>query len=83
MHALTTGESSSAFFAFVVAAFTVAITMVILVTAVGLAQDGMVRSMKGGTRSVKRWGGAVLLVVGIWLLILAGWATQFARIFAV
>jgi cytochrome c biogenesis protein CcdA len=76
-------DSRTAFSAFLIAAFTVAIVMVILVTAVGLAQDKMVRSMKGSTRSFKRWGGAILILVGVWLIVLTVWAPQFASTFSV
>lgn len=57
--------------------------MVILVTIVGLAQGKLIWSMKGSTRFVKRWGGAILILVGIWLIVLAVWSRQFARFFAV
>jgi cytochrome c biogenesis protein CcdA len=77
------GDSRSAFSAFLIAAFTVAIVMVILVTAVGLAQDKVIRSMKGSTHATKRWGGAILILVGAWLIVLAVWASDFARIFPV
>jgi cytochrome c biogenesis protein CcdA len=83
LHALAVADSRTAFSAFLIAAFTVAIVMVVLVAAVGLTQDKLVRSMKGSTRSVKRWGGAILILVGVWLIVLAVWATQFARIIPV
>jgi hypothetical protein len=83
LHALAVADSRSAFSAFLIAAFTVAIVMAILVTAVGLAQGKVIRSMKGGARSARRWGGAILILVGLWLIILAMWASQFARIFSV
>jgi cytochrome c biogenesis protein CcdA len=83
LHALAVADSRAAFSAFLIAAFAVAMVMVVLVVAVGLAQDKLVRSMKGSTRSVKRWGGAILILVGVWLTVLAVWASQLARIFPV
>jgi cytochrome c biogenesis protein CcdA len=83
LYALAVADSRSAFSAFLIAAFTVAVVMVILVTAVGLTQDKLIRSMKGSTRSAKRWGGAILILVGVWLIALAVWASHFARIFPV
>jgi cytochrome c biogenesis protein CcdA len=83
LHALAVADRRSAFTAFLIAAFTVAIVMAILVTAVALAQGKVIRSMKGRTRSVRRWGGAILILVGSWLIVLAVWASEFARIFPV
>jgi cytochrome c biogenesis protein CcdA len=83
LHTLAVADSRTAFSAFLIAAFTVAMVMLVLVTAVGLAQDRLIRSLKGSTRSVKRWGGAVLILVGVWLTLLAVWVSLFARIFPV
>ncbi len=58
-----------------------AIVMVVLVTAVSLAQDKLIRSMKESGHLVKRWGGAILILVGIWLIVLAAWAAPFSRFF--
>jgi cytochrome c biogenesis protein CcdA len=59
------------------------LVMALLVTAIGFAQTRVVRSMKMNTQSVKRLGGAVLVVVGIWLIVLAIWANAFTSLFSV
>jgi cytochrome c biogenesis protein CcdA len=76
-------SNRAAFDAFVVAALTMVLVMALLVTAIGFAQTSVVRSMKMNTQSVKRLGGAVLVVVGIWLIVLAIWANAFTRLFSV
>ena len=54
--------------------------MAILGFAIGLAQVKVVTSMKGSTQNVKRGGGFVLLLVGVWLVLLALWADLFVQI---
>jgi cytochrome c biogenesis protein CcdA len=76
-------SNRAAFDAFVVAALTMVLVMALLVTAIGFAQTRVVRSMKMNTQSVKRLGGAVLVVVGIWLIVLAIWANAFTSLFSV
>jgi cytochrome c biogenesis protein CcdA len=76
-------SNRAAFDAFVVTALTMVLVMALLVTAIGFAQTRVVRSMKMNTQSVKRLGGAVLVVVGIWLIVLAIWANAFTRLFSV
>lgn len=50
---------------------------------VASAQARALAVLRGQTVRVKRWGGAVLIGVGCWLLALAIWAEAFARIFPV
>jgi hypothetical protein len=57
--------------------------MMVLVLAIGFTQTNVVHSIKTNTRSVKRLGGAVLIFVGTWLIVLAVWADAFSRIFFV
>lgn len=54
-----------------------------LTTAVGLAQEQVVSNLKHSTHVIKRGGGAILILIGAWLIILAIWADVFARIFPV
>ena len=77
------GGRGAAFTAFVVAAATMALLMFALALLVGAAQERLLDSLKAGTRQIKRWSGALLLVVGAWLIVLAIWAEFFARIFPV
>lgn len=87
LHALAVGNATTAFQAFVTTALTIAVVMGVLATAIGLAQGKLaqasIRRMKGSTHLVKRLGGMVLILVGTWLLILAVWAAQFARVFSI
>ena len=50
---------------------------------VGTAQQRAVDALKEGTQRIKRWSGAILLLVGAWLIALAIWADFFARLFPV
>lgn len=50
---------------------------------IGLAQTRTLALLKAGTQQVRRWSGAVLVVVGTWLIVLALWADFFARLFPV
>ncbi len=54
-----------------------------LALAVGTAQQRVVATLQAGTAQVKRWGGAILLLVGLWTIALAIWADAFAEIFPV
>lgn len=83
LHTLTVADEMAALSAFATAAFTIALVMLFLVTAIGLAQAHTISRMKRSTHLVKRWGGAVLILVGIWLMVLAVWAETFAQIFPV
>lgn len=60
-----------------------ALLMLSLALLIGTAQQGVVAALKEGTQQVRRWSGAVLLLVGVWLIVLAIWANFFARFFPV
>jgi len=47
------------------------------------AQEHIVGAMRANVTQVKRWGGAILMLIGLWLIILAIWANTFAQIFPV
>ncbi|MDT8307023.1 MAG: hypothetical protein RRC07_13920 [Anaerolineae bacterium] len=57
--------------------------MLALAILIGTAQQEVVAVLKKGTSQIRRWSGAVLLAVGLWLIALAVWADFFARIFPV
>lgn len=82
-HALISGGRAAAFSAFVAAGVTMALLMFALAILIGLAQQRVVDALKAGTQQVKRWSGAVLAGVGLWLIVLALWAEAFARLFPV
>jgi protein-S-isoprenylcysteine O-methyltransferase Ste14 len=50
---------------------------------VGWAQEGTAERLRASAPSVKRWGGIVLVVVGVWFILLGVFADAFARIFPV
>jgi len=50
---------------------------------VGAAQQRTVDSLKANAPTVKRWGGRVLVTVGVWFIALGVFATFFADLFPV
>lgn len=50
---------------------------------VALAREGFTERLRSGAPAVKRWGGNVLVAVGLWLVALAVFADAFARLFPV
>ncbi|MBW3605980.1 MAG: hypothetical protein KY460_13975 [Actinobacteria bacterium] len=50
---------------------------------VAVAQQELTARLRAGAPTVKRWGGHVLIAVGLWLLALATFAGTFARVFPV
>lgn len=50
---------------------------------VGWAQEGVAERLKTGAPAIKRWGGVVLVAVGVWFVLLGIFAETFARIFPV
>lgn len=69
--------------AFVVAGAVLVLMFVGLSFAVGRAQEHTLKRMQASSTQVKRWGGAILVVVGTWFVILAIWADAFAGLFPV
>jgi hypothetical protein len=47
------------------------------------AQDRTIQRIKAQAPTVKKWGGWIVTVVGVWFLILAAFADFFAEIFPV
>lgn len=47
------------------------------------AKASTVEGIGAGSGSVKRWGGYVLVLVGLWLTASGIWADAFARLFPV
>lgn len=54
-----------------------------LAVLVGVTQLKAVRTLKAGTRVIKRWGGWILVAVGTWLIVLAAWTDFFTGVFDV
>ncbi|MCB0016944.1 MAG: hypothetical protein KDE09_04085 [Anaerolineales bacterium] len=80
---MTIGGTTAAFFAFVAAAIAIVLLIFSLSVSVALAQEQLVELLRAETSNVKQWGGRILVVVGLWLVILGIWAEAFAKIFSV
>ena len=50
---------------------------------VGRAQEGVIAKLETHAPTIKRWTGAVLIVIGVWFLALAAFADFFADLFPV
>ncbi len=77
------GGASASLLAFAVAAVVIVLLLFGLAAAVGTAQQRVVVTLQAGAAQVKRWGGVVLILVGLWTIALAIWAEEFARLFPV
>jgi hypothetical protein len=77
------GGTGATLVAFVVTALMIVALMVELSIAIAAAQERLVASLRASIGQVKRWGGAILVLVGLWLIVLATWAKTFAQVFPV
>ncbi|MGH2950179.1 MAG: hypothetical protein ACRDPC_28595 [Solirubrobacteraceae bacterium] len=82
-HALTIGGSAAAFAAFVAAATVIALLLFGFAMVVARAQESTVKAIRARAGQVKRYGGYVLVAVGLWTFLLAVFAELFARYFPV
>ena len=57
--------------------------MFALALALAAAQERTVEAMRAGAPAVKRWGGRVLVLVGVWFIALGVFADFFADVFTV
>lgn len=57
--------------------------MFVMAFAIATAQEEIVAAARAHVGDVKRWGGLILVGVGLWLIALAVFAGFFARIFPV
>ena len=65
------------------AAVVLVLLLFTLPLAIATAQEELIRTIHAHLRDVRRWGGWILIAVGLWLLTLAVLAPFFARIFPV
>ncbi len=77
------GGFYAAMVAFVVAAAVLVWLMFVLAAVLAAAQERTVEMMRAGAPAVKRWGGRILVAVGVWFVILGIFAEQFGRLFPV
>jgi cytochrome c biogenesis protein CcdA len=61
----------------------IVLLMFTLALAVAAAQDRMVAAVRARVAEVKRWGGWILIFVGVWFILLAVFADFFGRLFPV
>ena len=57
--------------------------MLILALLIASAGERIGTTMRASAPTIKRWGGRILIVVGAWFLLLAAFASFFARVFPV
>lgn len=50
---------------------------------IAIAQERVTDALRASVVTIKRWGGGILILVGVWLIILAIWADTFADLFPV
>ncbi len=62
---------------------TITVLMFALSLSIAFAQEQVVDTLRASAVKIKRWGGRILVMVGIWLIVLAIWADAFARVFPV
>jgi hypothetical protein len=82
-YALTVGGFAAAFTSFVVAAAVLVGLLFVSAFTVAGAQESTLERMKAQAPTVKRWGGRVLVVLGVWFIALAVFADYFAELFPV
>lgn len=69
--------------AFATAGLVIVLLLFGLAAAIALAQKQVITTLQTSVGNVKRWGGWVLIGIGLWTLSLAIWAEQFSHIFPV
>ncbi|MGH2377061.1 MAG: hypothetical protein ACRDGT_01140 [Candidatus Limnocylindria bacterium] len=82
-HALSTGGFEAALIAFVAAAAVLAALVFGFAFVVARAQETTVQAIRARAGQVKRYGGYVLIAVGLWSIALAVLAEFFAQYFLV
>lgn len=77
------GGFLSALVAFLVAAAALVVLMFTLALVLAAAQERTAETLESGASAVKRWGGRILVLVGIWFVVLGVFADDFAGVFSV
>lgn len=54
-----------------------------LAIAIGMARNEFVTKLRAEAPQVKRWGGVVLIIVGLWTVAIGIWAEFFSQFFPV
>lgn len=82
-HALTIGGSAAAMAAFVAAAAALALLLFGFALTIARAQESTVAAIRARVGEVKRYGGYILIAVGLWSISTAAFAELFVRYFPV
>ncbi|MBW3592504.1 MAG: hypothetical protein KY396_02305 [Actinobacteria bacterium] len=77
------GGFLSALFAFLVAATALVVLMFALAFALAAAQERTAEVLRAGAPAIKRWGGRILVLLGIWFVLLGVFADEFSGVFSV
>lgn len=80
---LITGGFTVALIAFVVTGVVLVVLLFAAALTVAVAQEQLTARLRAGAPTVKRWGGNMLIAVGLWLVGLAVFVDTFARVFPV
>lgn len=65
------------------AAAVVVVLMFVLAFALAAGQERTGEALRAGAPAVKRWGGRILVLLGVWFVLLGVFADQFADVFSV
>lgn len=57
--------------------------MFTLALVLAAAQERTAEVLRAGAPAIKRWGGRILVLLGVWFIILGVFADQFAGVFSV
>jgi cytochrome c biogenesis protein CcdA len=77
------GGVEASLVAFATAGVVIVLLLFGLAAAMASAQERVVATLQAGVLQIKRWGGVILIAVGLWTLASAIWAEAFARFFPV
>jgi hypothetical protein len=80
---LSFGGFFSALLAFLVAAAALVVLMFTLALALAAVQERTAEALRASAPAVKRWGGRILVLIGIWFVVLGIFADEFAGVFSV
>lgn len=80
---MTAGGSTTALTALVADGAVLVVLLFAAALGIATARLHLTTWLEAGTATVKRWGGHVLIAVGLWLLLVAAFAGAFARAFPV
>lgn len=81
--AFASGGVDAAVLAFTGASLVLVILVLASAFTIGTAEDRTIETLRSQAPRVKRWGGVILVAVGVWFLLLAALSGSFAELFPV